>query len=110
MRKKGTPKTGGRTKGTPNKSTTELKQWINDLIDQNKEVLENDLKNLEPTERWRIMEKLLTYIIPKQQSISIEAQAEAEMKALNELMEDFPEEAIDAISSKLIAYHKQKNT
>lgn len=41
----GNPK--GRPKGTPNKVTTELKTWIQELIDGNRSKFEKDLKELE---------------------------------------------------------------
>lgn len=62
----------GRPKGTPNKTTTELKQWINILISNNIQQLTKDLKKMEPAERWRIVEKLMAYVIPKQQAVTAE--------------------------------------
>ena len=59
----------GRPKGKPNKVTTELKTWIKNLIEDNREVLEKDLQELEPRDRWAIIEKLMSYTIPKQRSI-----------------------------------------
>jgi hypothetical protein len=55
----------GRPKGTPNKVTTSLRQWVNTLIESNREQLEADLANLEPKERWQLIEKLMQYVIPK---------------------------------------------
>jgi len=80
-KKRGTPKTGGRQLGTPNKTTTELKKWINILISMNTDQLTKDLKNMEPTERWHIVEKLLVYVIPKQQAVTADID-------LNTLTED----------------------
>lgn len=64
-RPKGTPKTGGRVKGTPNKVTYSLKEWINSLIRRNQKQIELDLEEIEPKERLQILLKLLEYIIPK---------------------------------------------
>ena len=69
MKKKGQPKTGGRTKGTPNKATTDLRTWIGMIVDNNRQQLENDLKVLEPRERWTVIERLLQYAVPKMQSV-----------------------------------------
>lgn len=71
-RPKGTPKTGGRVKGTPNKVTSSLKEWISSLIDENREQIENDLKSLEPKERLQILSRFLEYIIPKAKTESEE--------------------------------------
>lgn len=65
-RPKGTPKTGGRVKGTPNKVTYSLKEWITSLIDKQRTQIEQDLQELEPKERLQMMEKLMQYVIPKQ--------------------------------------------
>ncbi len=70
MKELGSTKTGGRKKGTPNKVTAETRQWIQKLIEDNKKTLENDLMNLEPQQRWNIIEKLLQYTLPKMQSIN----------------------------------------
>ncbi|MFR9543519.1 MAG: hypothetical protein SNH27_15900 [Rikenellaceae bacterium] len=59
----------GRPKGSPNKVTTEMKEWVKELIDNNREQLERDLKILDPDERWRVIEKLMSYVMPKMQSV-----------------------------------------
>ncbi len=59
----------GSPKGTPNKTITELKKWINKIISDNTKQLARDLNNMEPVERWRVVEKLLPYVIPKQQAV-----------------------------------------
>jgi hypothetical protein len=51
--------------GTPNRVTTDLRQWVNFLIENNREQLEKDLEALEPKERWQLIEKLMQYVIPK---------------------------------------------
>lgn len=62
-------KTGGRQPGAPNKVTASMKDWIQQLIDGNRNQLEADLKALDPKERWQVIEKLMTYTIPKMQSV-----------------------------------------
>jgi len=68
-RPKGTIKTGGRKKGTPNKVTGNVKDWLYQLVDKNRLQVEKDLKALEPKERLQILEKVLQYTTPKMQSI-----------------------------------------
>jgi hypothetical protein len=68
-RTKGTEKTGGREKGTPNKVTTDLRTWINELLDSNRRQIAKDIKKLEPQQRVMIFEKLLSYAVPKMQSV-----------------------------------------
>ena len=63
-RNKGCEKTGGRQKGTPNKVTTDLKEWVKNLIDDNRTQIIKDLKNLDPRDRVAIIERLLKYVLP----------------------------------------------
>jgi hypothetical protein len=62
-------KTGGRQRGTPNKTTSDLRSWVNQLLNDNRATIEKDLKQLEPHQRLLILEKLLSYCLPKQQSV-----------------------------------------
>lgn len=62
---KGAPKTGGRTAGTPNKVTGALKEFLVSLINQNKQQIEADLRELSPKDRLIILERFLQYVIPK---------------------------------------------
>jgi hypothetical protein len=66
---KGAKKTGGRSKGTPNKVTTDLRTWIGGLLDSNRKQIEDDLEHLEPQQRVVFFEKLLHYALPKMQSV-----------------------------------------
>ena len=61
---------GGRQKGTPNRTTTTLKTWIEQIIDGNRAQIKRDFKSLSPKERIQMIEKFLPYIIPKQQAVS----------------------------------------
>ena len=36
-RPKGTPKTGGRKKGTPNKASTDIRTWVSKIIEKKRE-------------------------------------------------------------------------
>ncbi len=60
----------GRPKGSPNKITSDVRTWISDLIDKNRKQVELDLKKLAPKERLLILEKLMSYVIPKQAAVS----------------------------------------
>lgn len=61
----GLPKTGGRQAGTPNKATATVRNWIVELINNNREQIEQDLQQLEPKDRLLMFEKLLPFILPK---------------------------------------------
>lgn len=58
----------------PNKVTTEVRTWLQSLIDGNRAQLERDLKQLEPKDRWIIIERLMQYCVPKMQSIDASVQ------------------------------------
>ena len=110
--KQGGEKTGGRQSGTPNKVTSDLRQWVDELIEKNLNKIESDLKKLEPKDRLIILEKLMQYSIPKQQSISVEAKIQAEYASLEKLLSNAPDEAIDEITDrimKLNQLNKQSN-
>ena len=76
----------GRPKGSPNKITATAREWITVLIDKNRKQIEEDLKQLEPKERLQMLEKLMQYVVPKQQAVSTKI-------SFNEL----PDEAINDI-------------
>lgn len=65
-------KTGGRTAGTPNKITSDLKSRIAALIDQQFDAISSDLELLEPKDRVTAYLKFLEYILPKQREQKID--------------------------------------
>ncbi|MDH6356260.1 hypothetical protein [Parabacteroides sp. PF5-9] len=98
-RTKGTPKTGGRAKGQPNKVTGDIKARLQAII--NGYDIEADLNELEPQQRISVMERLMQYIIPKQQSVSVDAQIQAEYKELEKLLLSAPDEAVDRLAERI---------
>jgi uncharacterized protein (UPF0305 family) len=72
MEKGKTNNPNGRPKGTPNKITQDMRQWLSTVIDKNRRQIERDLKALEPKERLQMLEKLMQYVIPKQQAVKAE--------------------------------------
>ena len=69
QRKGQTGNLNGRPKGSANKVTSDLREWVRMLIDGNRKQLEKDLLALEPKARWQVVEKLMQYTIPKMQSV-----------------------------------------
>ncbi len=65
---KGSPKTGGRAKGTQNKITSNVKRWICNFIDSNERQFKSDWQELSPSERVKTHIKLLELITPKAES------------------------------------------
>ena len=82
---------GGRPKGTPNRITAELREWISQFIDQNKEQIQADWITLEPKDRIVLFEKLLKYALPTLQASSIDLG-----------FEKLPDDQLDAIVHRLL--------
>lgn len=61
---------GGRAKGTPNKITSTFREYLTALLNENRKQIEADLKALDPKERLLLLEKLMQYVIPKQQAVN----------------------------------------
>ena len=91
LKKGQTNNPAGRPHGKPNKVTAELREWVQKLIDDNRKQLETDLKKLDPKDRWQVIEKLMSYVVPKMQSV------EAKIDFSN-----FSENQIDTIVNELL--------
>lgn len=61
----------GKPKGAANKQTTDLRKWINEFIEDNREQIKEDWLKLEPKERIVMFEKLLKYTLPTLQATSL---------------------------------------
>jgi hypothetical protein len=62
-------KTGGRSAGTPNKLTRELRTALRDMIASELDVLPATLDGLTPKERLDVLIKLMPFCLPKVQSV-----------------------------------------
>ena len=83
-------KTGGRTAGTPNKVTSDLKNRIATLMDEQFDTITTDLEQLEPKDRVTAYLKLLEYILPKQREQKIDVKSRLDSlsdEQLNDLIE-----------------------
>ncbi len=65
-------KTGGRTKGTVNKTSAETKEVLKNIVSAEIDNINDLLNKLEPKERLEVIIKLLPYILPKQNEIAID--------------------------------------
>lgn len=95
----GNPK--GRPKGAKDKIQSSVKEWIQKVIDGNRQQFEDDLEKLEPGERIRTISNLLQYVTPKMQSASPEELLEAEYQRLEELLDTAPDEAVKKIVERV---------
>lgn len=57
-------KFGGRTKGTTNKDTTDIRAKFQLLVEDNIDTLSEDIKALKPLERLKIIIDLAKFVVP----------------------------------------------
>lgn len=62
-------KTGGRTKGTPNKTTKEIRNVLKSVIDNEIQNIETSLQEIPAKERLEILIKLIPYVLPKVETV-----------------------------------------
>jgi hypothetical protein len=66
-KQKGSPKTGGRQKGTPNKSTEKIRNAFGQLVENNLDNIANWLNQVaknNPTEALKMMHQFAQYSVP----------------------------------------------
>ena len=74
---KGSPKVGGREKGTPNKVTASIREKFEQLLDgYGIDQMVKDLRSLSPKDRMTIISGLAEYIVPKLARTEIQAAVE----------------------------------
>ena len=84
-------KTGGRKKGTPNEVTKDLRERVSNFLTDNWSLIESDFKKLEPKERLIFYERLMSYGLPKLQSVGIAVESKKELN-LPSWMRSAPEQ------------------
>lgn len=80
-RKTGTAKTGGRVKGSVNKTTAELRQLVASIVEKNIDKVNDDLAKMQPKDRVAMLEKLMAYVLPRMQAITANVSAEVEQRS-----------------------------
>jgi hypothetical protein len=64
-------KTGGRTKGTPNKTTAQIRSEFQMLISNNIEKLQSDIEVLDPKDRLKIIIELSKFVLPTLKAVEV---------------------------------------
>ena len=72
MIQKDSIKKGGRTKGTPNRITAEMRTQFNNLLQCNFNTIQTDLEKLKPLERINVLINIAKIVMPALQSIQYE--------------------------------------
>ena len=57
-------KTGGRQKGTPNRTTAEMRQIFQTFVEMNMDKLQSDFDTLTPSERINVLMKMVPLFLP----------------------------------------------
>lgn len=69
-------KTGGRRAGTPNKTSKELREQLQNILQATIEELPDTLAEMGPGDRAKVLAALLPYIMPKLSTVDIKAEME----------------------------------
>ena len=108
-RPKGTPKTGGRKKGTPNKASTDIRTWVAKILDANREEFVLRLARLEDRDYIKTITGLLAYVVLKMSPYSIEDEKKKEQAMLQNLLSTSLEGVIEKIGARLLELQTDKN-
>lgn len=90
-RPKGLPRYGGRKKGTPNKTTKDLRERISIFLEDNFEDAMKAWKKLEDKDKVKLYTDLIKFSVPTLQSVDLNATVKKEDEVeedLKELSED----------------------
>jgi hypothetical protein len=83
----------GRPKGTPNRTTTEIKELMNEFVSKNLDDLQQQYDELPAREKLQFFERVLKYVIPQQRDVTQNID-------VNNLTEEQMDDLIDKILAK----------
>lgn len=83
-KRKHIPNPNGRPKGSKNKVTKDLRLAVKSFLDANWNDMQKSYKKLEPKDKLTFYEKLLSYALPKLQSIDHSVMLTDKLEALTE--------------------------
>lgn len=68
---KGTPNLAGRPKNSLNKNTNAVKECFTTLLEGNLDQLQDDINQLKPYERIKVMLEIANYFAPKLKAVEV---------------------------------------
>lgn len=102
----GNPK--GRPTGAKGKVQNSIKEWIQTVVDGNREQFEQDLTDMEPNERVRVITNLLSFVTPKLQSMSVEELVNREYDRLSKFLDEAPDHVVEELAKKIVELKDRK--
>ena len=84
----------GRPKGTPNRTTGEMRAKIQKLVDTSWRTISKDIQKMPPKDRVDIVVKLLPYVTPKLQTTELNVDFD---RLTDEQLNEFVNSLIDKI-------------
>jgi len=66
----------GRPIGSTNKATADLRRWVSEFVEDQREQIVKDWKALEPKDRIVMFEKLLRFVLPTLQASTLKNEFE----------------------------------
>lgn len=76
-------KYGGRKKGSPNKTTVEIRDAFQILIENNLNQLQDDLDYLEPLARIKVLIELSKFILPQMKAVDVSLDSKPEVRLIS---------------------------
>lgn len=70
--------TGGRPKGASNRTTKELREAVSSFLDDNWGEVQTCFDKLEAKDKLAFIEKMLSYTLPKVQSVELDTKQQAQ--------------------------------
>lgn len=84
-RPKGTPKTGGRQKGSPNKITATIKTAMSEFMEANWHQMQQCFDELtDPKDKLTLLLKIAEFVIPKQRAVDNNIMLEQKLDSLSD--------------------------
>ena len=89
-------KVGGRQKGVPNRSTKVFRDLLGAFIYEEMELLPDNIKAIKsPEKRLELFIKLLPFVVPKMQDLSLENLPDNKLMAILEILTDESEREVE---------------